>query len=332
MCNHSYLGFWNVIDWLGYLGLLVYFGFFHGAGDPFGIPHREDVDHLLGMFILITMYYRSFSQLRIFDSFTMIVGMINTILLETRNFFFILFFFFVASSFLLLKLKTEKKIDVELTEMYIWGVFGGIDLDAFNESPKYAYIPIVFGTILITIVLLNILIAYLSEIFATLESKQQVLEMKEKAGLALDSEVIKYLFRHSCGNKRVGVVISEGFYDSAHRLWVCSHGKEGKGVKLGDGLASGGDKDLSHPQVRRTQLIIIKEQENVISSERDPEEAATKQITELTNRITKMVPELIQGVQAQALHSDARPEDHPNPQGLAEARRAAGQSIIRRYG
>lgn len=66
---------WNFVDWVMFAANLIY---------PLTLQsehHRETkTNKLLGMVIMMLMFYRGFSYLRIFDYFTSLVGMINTII------------------------------------------------------------------------------------------------------------------------------------------------------------------------------------------------------------------------------------------------------------
>jgi uncharacterized protein YdaU (DUF1376 family) len=221
----------------------------------------------------------------------MIVGMINTLIVAIWNFFFILFFFYITSFFLLLKLKEKKEIDIGLAEMYVWGVFGGIDMDAFTENVQFVFVPIIFGTIFITIILLNILIAYLSEIFSTLESKQHFIELKEKAGIVLDAEVIKYFFRHCCRRKSDDFKISQDFYDLKHKQWNNKYLK--KDERFDDEIILSNPENEENSKkckkTKRTQLFVIKEQNHTSSVEVDVQESINESVKALNERFEQIV-------------------------------------------
>ena len=71
---HYLKDLWNYIDWIFFIVTFIYPMSLQGA------THREGpLNRLLGVVILVLMYYRGFSFLRIFDYFTSLVGMINTI-------------------------------------------------------------------------------------------------------------------------------------------------------------------------------------------------------------------------------------------------------------
>jgi hypothetical protein len=73
-------------------------------------------------------------------------------------------------------------------------LFGGIeksDLDINSSSS----IVIVVGTLFITIILLNILIAYLSNLFSRLEQEQKKKKLQGQADIILDTEVLIYCFK-----------------------------------------------------------------------------------------------------------------------------------------
>ena len=77
---------------------------------------------------------------------------------------------------------------------YLWTLFGAIEGEDFT-SGQFVTIAILFGTIIVTIILLNILIAYLSNVFSRLEEQQLVNDLKEKASMILDMEIISWFFK-----------------------------------------------------------------------------------------------------------------------------------------
>ena len=142
--------------------LLFYFLLFH---DEAFLPNAN---RILGSSGLLVTLYRSFSHLRVLDPFTFLVGMINTIVLKLLTFFFILAYFCVATGLLVMKLRPQEHLISSLSNAYVWTLFGGIEGDDFHAF-DFAGIPIFFGTIMVTVVLLNLLIAYLSNLFSRLE-------------------------------------------------------------------------------------------------------------------------------------------------------------------
>ena len=178
---------WNYLDWLCYGLLASYFLLQENQ------EYSTKVTRVLGSSTLIVLYYRSFSYLRVFESFTTLVGMINTIIQKLAVFFVILVYFCVSCSFLVLKLSLNRDPLKSLSEAYVWTFFGGIGASDF-ESFDLAAIPIVFGTIMVTVVLLNVLIAYLSNLFSRLEDQQKSDNYREKASMVLDLEVVLHFF------------------------------------------------------------------------------------------------------------------------------------------
>ena len=144
---------------------------------------------------LLLMYYRSFSYLRVIDLFTTLIGIINVIIIKLLAFFFVLIYLYVATALVMIKLNPEQTKAENFEVAYVWSFFGGIGGEDFKEF-KYSTIAILFGTLLITIVLLNVLIAYLSNLFSRLEEQQYANDLKEKASLILDLEIVAYFFRY----------------------------------------------------------------------------------------------------------------------------------------
>ena len=175
------------IDWVSHLGSLVYLIFLWD-------DHTTLQNHILGIFVLILVYYRGFGLLRIFGPFTTLVGMINTIINKLVVFFVILFYAYFMVVVLMMKLEHVDKFDIHIRDVYYWMILGGIESDAFDI--QLSYLPVVFGSLIITIVLLNILIAFLSNVFSRLEDQQKVNALREKAFLILDFELVVRLFKY----------------------------------------------------------------------------------------------------------------------------------------
>lgn len=157
--------------------------------DYASVPSR-----IVGVFVLILVYYRGFGFLRIFDTFTTLVGMINTIIKELIVFFSILFYAYFMVVILMIKLDNSNNFWLRFQDVYYWVLLGGIEGDAFDI--RFSFIAIIFGSLFITIVLLNILIAYLSNLFSRLEDQQKMNGLREKAFLILDFEMMVRLFKY----------------------------------------------------------------------------------------------------------------------------------------
>jgi hypothetical protein len=186
---------WNYIDWMSFFVLIIYFIFYHNE------KVESDANKVLGCVGLIMMFYRSFSYLRIINSFTTLIGMINTIIQKLVIFFLILIYFFIGSGILILKLNPNAGPILNMGNAYVWTFFGGIEGDDFLKF-DYAGIAMIFGTVMVTIILLNILIAFLSNLFSRLEDKQKSNDLKEKASMILDLEIIVHFFKYVFTGKR----------------------------------------------------------------------------------------------------------------------------------
>jgi hypothetical protein len=155
---------------------------------------------ILSAFSLLFVYYRSFSYLRIIDAFTTLIGIINTIIVRLLIFFFILFYLFTATGLVMIKLNNEATVLTNFEVAYVWTFFGGVEGGDFKEF-QYSTITIMFGTILVTVVLLNVLIAYLSNLFSRLEDQQHANDLREKASMILDLEIVSYFFKYKLTGK-----------------------------------------------------------------------------------------------------------------------------------
>ena len=101
--------------------------------------------------------------------------------------------------------------------MYYWTLFAGIDDNAFNV--QLSVIPILFGTIIISVILMNILIAYLSNEYSRLEEKQVLEGLKTKALFNLDIEIIIALFKRISKRNRIKNNYYDSQYDQMLKFW-----------------------------------------------------------------------------------------------------------------
>lgn len=221
---------------------------------------RTHVDQTVGTVLMILIYFRLFTFLRMIGQFSILVGMISTIIIEIVPYLIILLYFLIVSILLALKIDVDYTFSESLIEMYVYGLFGGVDGDAFG-SQTYKFIPVVFTTMLIAVVLMNIMIAYLSNLFSALEENQKIIELQQKASLILEVEILHYLFkmcRCKCRKKKPNrKKLKAG--DSI--LLKTRDKKKAKGKKKCSGCLSKKNKDKSNDQAKeekeKERLFII---------------------------------------------------------------------------
>ena len=179
---------WNYVDWCLFGILLTYFLRYHQDTDSV-------TNKLLGTLSLVVMYYRSFTHLRVFGAFTTLIGMINVIIQKLMVFFALLLYFYATTGLLMIKLDPTQDKLKSIQSAYVWTMFGGVESSDFDDF-NYGSIAIIFGTLIVTVVLLNILIAFLSNLFSRLEDQQRANDLREKAQMMLDVEVIVLFFKY----------------------------------------------------------------------------------------------------------------------------------------
>lgn len=188
---------WNIIDWACFILLLVYF--YHSQDD--------DIDHfqeqLMAIVSLLVVYYRNFSYLRVIKPLTTFVGIITVVFQKLVVFGFILFYFYLVTALLMVRLFPDDDPWECFGNAYFWAFFGAASPEDFQRSP-FAVIVIVFGSIIVTVILLNILIAYLSNIFCRLEDQQHIDYFREKAAMILDVEIIMWFVNYRLTKKSSG--------------------------------------------------------------------------------------------------------------------------------
>lgn len=231
----------------------------------------SDAGKVLGCVGLMMVYYRSFSHFRMIDAFTSLVGMVNIIVFRLFVFFFILGYFFVVSALLIIFLNPDGGFKESFDSSYVWAIFGGIGGEDFSGF-DFAAIPIAFGTIIVMVVLLNILIALLSNVYCILEEQQISNDIREKAAMILDLELIVYFFRYVLTGKRKTIDDLDQFQDRQHAR--ISGGDQPTGVA----------RDESHPlqKSRRFFLVVKRDESSQISEEKKMEENIYKKVKNLS--------------------------------------------------
>ena len=180
----------NFFDWSCLISCLIYIF----------VPEDTRERYLPQLFLLIVMillFVRMYSLLSVVTAFTSKIFIINRIILKGIPFSIIIFFFYVATSMLLVFLDTDKPVNttkMHFISVYYWVIFGGFDNEAFEI--RFSYIAVIFGTIMVGVFLLNILIAYLSNEFSRLEEQQLISGWKEKASMNLSLELIAFFFKN----------------------------------------------------------------------------------------------------------------------------------------
>ena len=202
----------NLFDWI--VILLSLFSIF----SPAKIREHESFTAFT-LFLMIMIYYRCFNYFNVFDSFRSLVGIINIILVKIIPFFSIVVFFYVLVAILMIHIQKENSEKEHFRDVYYWVFFGGIDGDTFD--PKFSFIAVIFGTLFIGIVLLNILIAYLSNVFSALEEQQQRDSLTGMAMLCLDVECVISMFKKLFSRK-----YKSSFYNRHNDYFRCMYGFE----------------------------------------------------------------------------------------------------------
>lgn len=141
--------------------------------------------------VVFLLMIRTLVYLSVFKTFRTLTGIISKVCLRIVPFMVITGFFYLTSLLLFAIMNQSVSLGDLFTFMYIWLIHGGIDQDTFQEQMNY--VSVMFGTLLVTIVLMNIMIAYLSNEYSRLEEKQHLDDFRNKAKINLKVElVIRY--------------------------------------------------------------------------------------------------------------------------------------------
>ena len=204
--------FWNYIDIVALVLAFVFFLKLHETATEGGAQ-------FVALILMLLIYYRGFSYFRYFESFTSMIGIINTIVGESLSFFGVLFYTYFVIFFLLFRVDPGDGFINKMRDAYIFTFFGGVEQDHFEA--KYIFFPLVMGTMIVTIILLNVLIAFMSNVYNKMEALQNSLSLKEKASMLLDLEVYISLFKKigdRCKLKKKSIEETEQYYLDQEKL------------------------------------------------------------------------------------------------------------------
>ena len=182
----------NFLDWTLLFYLVIHILVIQEYSSEFYIKLSTTVS-------LILLIFRCFLSLQIFQAFSAIIGIIIRIIFKLGPFFLIVLFFYTSTSIMYYSLDTSMENNLVLKNIYIWTIFAGIDDATFDVS--LSVIPVIFGTAIISVVLMNILIAYLSNEYSRLEERQIIAGLKTKAELNLDIELVISFFKRIFSSK-----------------------------------------------------------------------------------------------------------------------------------
>ena len=255
----SYFHNWeNYFDWVIYICTFLY-----SAG-----MHLQDESDGVMMFVLVVLvllFYRGFMYLRIIGIFTALVTMIIIILRRLIAFFFMLFFTYLGVVLVLIKLRGDCKncpgTAISFRDVYYWIFLGSVEADAFDTP--LAAIAVIFGSVFVTIVLLNILIAFLSNEFSRLEERQKVQELKEQAALIMNFEVLTMFFKYIVTKK---IKLRNQFELQKYKKMLKNEGslvRSGKQSKLRKALKDYMAEERILFIFRKVDLDQIEDQENL---------------------------------------------------------------------
>ena len=173
----------------------------------------------INLIILISflVFARLFSYFRIIKAISSIVGIVVVVTQKLFIFLLVLVYFFVCIGTLLryIDIRPDATFETSFIDMYVWTIMGGVEQENFYEFAGSSLF-LILSTIYITIILLNILIAYLSNVFSRLEERQKINLIKEKASMILDLEVLVYFFKFVLSKKSKYLKDYGNYQDSEH--------------------------------------------------------------------------------------------------------------------
>ena len=212
----------NVIDLSIVLFIIVYFS----------IKHKIQVqtDKLISMAVLLLVYYRGFLYLRVIPMMTYHVRIVHTIIRKMFFFLFMLFYFYFCFMLIFMRLQVTDGDDDDDDDggsssdrdtnyylmSYVWIIYGGMDTSGLGQNYPVA-VALIVGNILITIILVNILIAFLANLYNRLEEEEHIRKYQEMAAVVLDLEVVVYGYRKITRRTRK---VRNNSQDSKSRMFI----------------------------------------------------------------------------------------------------------------
>ena len=184
-----------------------------------------DINNIIAIIAYFIMMMRFFSYFRLINAFSSLVGIIMIIIRKLALFLFIIAYFFFTFLLLARYFDHEKKFDETIFFMYAWMILGGVDGSHLKQF-QYSWLIIVIGTIFMSIILMNIIIAYLSNVFSRLEEEHTINMIKEKASMILDLELIVYFFKYVLTGKKNKMGNKKDYQDQEHKRLVSKDSQE----------------------------------------------------------------------------------------------------------
>lgn len=210
----------NLVDYvLGhFLNILIIFDFGEQKREYQENKVLRFFKNFTNIFVVFMVVVRFFSYFRIVKVFSKEVGLVTLTTKKMFWFLLVIAYFYVCFSVMSQMVNIRGSVSGTFISMYVWGILAGTEAEHFEEFP-YAEVIIILGTVFITIVLLNILIAYLSNVFSRLEEEQEINLIREKAAMILDVETIVYFFKHVLRRKKQSRK-KDLYNDASHRELV----------------------------------------------------------------------------------------------------------------
>lgn len=279
--------FWNYIDFFALIFAFLFFMALHEQA-------TEGGSVFIALILMLLIYYRGFSYFRYFDTFTSMIGIINTIVGESLSFFGVMFYTYFLILFLLYRVEPSDDFINKMRDAYIFTFFGGVEQDHFEA--RYIFFPMVIGTMIVTIILLNVLIAFMSNVYNSMELIQSFLSLKEKASMLLDLEVYMSLIYKLNFKTKTGKMDDEQkaeFVENEKQITLL--------MSKIEGLTNTGGPNNSYTKMIRLEKEIksLEESLNEIGTKNE------KQFTSLKKKI-KGISKFIGFEQNETSHFDAK--------------------------
>jgi len=207
---YDYFTFWNLVDFCGQLSQFLYGALKEAEKQPVGVDGDDKLSDSyqgLAFFASILIFTKTTSMLRINSDMSYLIKMIIEVFAEMYSFLVIMFFYALFIAVLIYYIYLQKdnnnshlgtiaedenpcEPDNEtkfFTNIWLVSYLGSIDMENDN-STSYALFLFLLTSMFSVVVLLNLLIAIISDVFDRVQDQRVSSQMKERCNLMLDIE------------------------------------------------------------------------------------------------------------------------------------------------
>lgn len=142
--------------------------------------------------VILVQFLLVFYSLQVFSALSWMINIVNDISWKMVPFVLVISLFYLSTVLAMSFLEPEQPRADFFRNAYFWVLFAGVGEEDF--SVQWSAVPLVFSGLLVTVLILNVIIAYLSNEFSRLEEKQFLNNWRQKATRNLDFDLVFWVF------------------------------------------------------------------------------------------------------------------------------------------